>query len=100
MWIFFELYLIMEVVNFFGRMILMKEIGKALSLITQLGISMLVPILICLGIGIFIDDRFGTSPWWMIIFIILGVGAGFRSVYMLTLDYHKDRDDPQYYKKK
>lgn len=78
----------------------MKEIGRALGLISQVGISMLVPILICLGIGIFLDRRFATAPVFMIIFIIAGVMAGFRSVYMLTLDYFKDKDDPYYYKKK
>ena len=78
----------------------MKEIGRALGLITQLGISMLVPILICLCIGVFLDRITGTAPICMIIFIILGVLAGFRSVYMLTLDFYKDKDDPYYYKKK
>ena len=78
----------------------MKELGRALGLISQLGISMLVPILICLAVGVFIDKAVGTSPVFMIIFIIAGVMAGFRSVYMLTLEYHKDKDDPYYYKKK
>ncbi len=78
----------------------MKEIARALGLISQIGITMLVPILICLGIGVFIDRAFGTAPVFMIIFILLGVPAGFRSVYMLTLDYFKDKDDPYYYKKK
>ena len=57
----------------------MKDIGRALGLITQIGISMLVPILICLGVGVFLDRLCGTSPLLMFIFIILGVAAGFRS---------------------
>lgn len=77
----------------------MKEIGQALALIAQIGISMLVPILICLGIGVFIDGKLGSSPLCMIVFIILGVAAGFRNVYLLTLGFHKDKDDPYYYKK-
>ncbi len=78
----------------------MKDIAKALGLITQIGISMFIPIFICLFIGGFLDRRLGTSPWIMIVFIILGVAAGFRSVYMMTLGYFKDKDDPLYYKKK
>lgn len=77
----------------------MKGIGHALALISQIGISMFVPILICLGIGVGLDNFFGTSPVLMIIFIILGVAAGFRSIYMMTLEYYKDKDDPYYYKK-
>ena len=78
----------------------MKDIAKVLGLITQIGISMFVPIFICLFIGVFLDRHIGTSPWLMIVFIILGVAAGFRSVYMMTQGYFKDGDDPLYYKKK
>lgn len=69
-----------------------KESAKAWSLILQLGISMIVPILICLFIGVWIDRFFDTSPLFLIIFIILGVGAGFRSIYVLTKDFYKDKD--------
>ena len=77
----------------------MKDIAKVLGLLSQLGISMLVPIFICLAVGIFLDRHLGTAPWLMIIFIVLGVAAGFRSVYMMTCGYFKDKDDPVYYKK-
>ncbi|MBQ9519217.1 MAG: AtpZ/AtpI family protein, partial [Firmicutes bacterium] len=68
--------------------------------LTQIGVSMFVPIFISLFIGVFLDRRLGTAPWLMMVFIILGVAAGFRSVYMMTQSYFKDRDDPLYYKKK
>ena len=72
----------------------MKDLGRALGLITQIGISMLVPILLCLGIGVFLDRVFGTSPVLMFIFIVLGVAAGFRSVYMLVAQDINQKDDP------
>ena len=78
----------------------MKDIAKVLGLITQLGITMLVPIFICLFIGVFLDRHLGTSPWIMTVGIVLGVAAGFRSGYMLTCEVFKDKDDPLYYKKK
>ena len=77
----------------------MKDIGRALGLITQIGKSMLVPILICLGVGVFLDRSCGTSPLLMFIFIILGVAAGFRSVYMLVREDIDQKDDPHYWKK-
>lgn len=69
-----------------------KEIAKALSLLTQIGISMLVPIVICFFIGSFIDKLFDTAPVFMIIFVLLGIGGGFRSVYMLTRDFYEGKD--------
>ncbi len=63
----------------------MREIGKALALITQIGVSMVVPIFLCLILGSFLDKIFHTGNILMIVFIILGVCAGFRSVYVKVL---------------
>lgn len=69
-----------------------KESAKAWSLILQLGISMVVPIFLCLMAGIWLDKVFSTAPVIMIIMILIGIGAGFRSVYILTRDFYKDKD--------
>lgn len=70
----------------------MKEIGKALALLTQIGISMIVPIFLCLVLGSFLDKIFHTGNVFMVVFIILGICAGFRSVYMLTKGFYKNKD--------
>ena len=70
----------------------MREIGKALALVTQIGVSMIVPIFLCLVLGSFLDKIFHTGNILMIVFIILGVCAGFRSVYIMTKDFYKDKD--------
>ena len=70
----------------------MREIGKALALITQIGVSMVVPIFLCLILGSFLDKIFHTGNILMSVFIILGVCAGFRSVYVKTKDFYKDTD--------
>ncbi len=69
-----------------------RDTAKAWSLILQIGISMLVPILMCLFGGIWLDKWLGTAPIIMIVLIIVGVLAGFRSVYVLTKDFYKDKD--------
>lgn len=69
-----------------------KKIIKALSLVTQLALSMLVPIIMCLFAGILLDSFTGTSPLFLLIFIFLGVGGGFRSVYMLTKSFYDGKD--------
>jgi F0F1-type ATP synthase assembly protein I len=69
-----------------------KKVIKALSLITQISLSMLTPILMCLFIGVFLDKLAGTSPLFLLIFILLGIGGGFRSVYMITKAFFDGED--------
>ncbi len=54
---------------------------RCLSLISQVGISMLVPILLCIWFGNFLDTKTGKDPLFTIIFIFLGVGAAFRNLF-------------------
>lgn len=69
-----------------------REIFNALSMITQIGISMLVPIVGCMLLGIFLDRKFETKVVFLIIFTILGVGASFRTFYMMTVYNYRKKD--------
>ncbi len=55
-----------------------------LALITQIGISFAVTIGGCIFLGKIIDDWLHTSPWFLLIFIVLGVGAAFRNLFHMT----------------
>ena len=71
-----------------------SEVYKSLALITQFGINMIVPIFLCMFIGIFLDRKLGTS-YIVIIMFFLGAAAGARNVYMFAkgiYDNPKDRD--------
>ncbi len=68
-----------------------------LGLITQLGITMMVPIFMCGWLGSYVSDKLGI-PILMIVFLILGIIAGFKSCYtivrrMVDLDGGKDKED-------
>ncbi len=67
----------------------MKDIMKALSMLTQVGISMLVPILLCIWIGKYLDRTFDTGVTFLIIFIFLGVGSAFKTLYSMTVEKYK-----------
>ena len=54
---------------------------KGLLLTTSVGIAMVVSIVIGLIIGIYIDKYLGSRPWFTIIFIVLGVIAGFKNLH-------------------
>ena len=45
----------------------------------ELGLSVIVGLLI----GNFLDGQFGTEPWLLLLFLIFGLIAGFRSVFRL-----------------
>lgn len=65
------------------------EISKMLSLISQVGLMMLIPILGCGYIGKVIDEKFNTSPVFLLIFLILGIGGAFVGVYKTLIVYTK-----------
>ena len=52
-----------------------------LGLVTQLGLTIIACILVSLFIGLFLDRVFGTKGIFIIIFLPIGIGAGFRTVY-------------------
>jgi ATP synthase protein I len=53
---------------------------KELAYYSSLGISIALAIFIGLGIGVFLDRKFDTSPWFTLIFLVLGIIAGFRNI--------------------
>lgn len=60
-----------------------KEVYRSLTLITQFGINMLVPIFLCTFLGIFIDNKLGTR-FIVILMFFLGAAAGARNVYIFA----------------
>ncbi|WP_229590799.1 AtpZ/AtpI family protein [Pseudodesulfovibrio sediminis] len=61
--------------NRFGN--LTKLAGPA----SQIGMHLVSSIIVGLAIGYFLDDHFGTKPWFIMIFFLLGVVAGFKMVF-------------------
>ena len=53
---------------------------KELAYFSTIGLSVALAIFIGLAIGVWLDRRFGTSPWLTIIFLVLGIVAGYRNI--------------------
>lgn len=71
------------------------RVRQALVMVTQVGISMLTPILMCAAAGYYLDRWLGTG-YWFIILVILGILAAFRSIYLLMLKFYaKDLEEEQ-----
>ena len=53
---------------------------RELTYYSSLGFSIALAIFIGLAIGIFLDRRFDTNPWFTLIFLGAGIVAGFRNI--------------------
>lgn len=61
-----------------------KNFLRNIALVSQIGFSMIAPILVGVYLGQFIDKKVGTNGIFTIIFIILGVGGSFVNLFKLT----------------
>jgi ATP synthase protein I len=53
---------------------------KELAYYSSIGLSVALAIVIGLAIGVLLDRRFDSSPWGTLIFLVLGIIAGFRNI--------------------
>lgn len=60
-----------------------KSVYRSMVLITQFGINMLVPIGMMCVLGVWLDNRFGTSFWTILLFFV-GAIAGGQNVYRMA----------------
>lgn len=68
-----------------------REVMQNLAMITQLGISMLAPVILCVFAGYWLDGRYGFST--VIPLLILGILAGIRNCYLLIQRLIKGKGD-------
>ena len=62
-----------------------SEVFKSWTLVLQLGISILVPILMLVAIAYFIESEFKINL--MLPFVILGLAVGVRNAYVIQRNY-------------
>jgi ATP synthase protein I len=53
---------------------------RELAYYSSLGLSVALATFIGLAVGIYLDRRFGTTPWCTLIFLVLGIIGGFRNI--------------------
>ena len=57
-----------------------KRALRELAYYSSLGLSVALAIFIGLAVGVFLDRRFETTPWFTLIFLVLGIIGGFRNI--------------------
>ena len=71
-----------------GYIMLFPKQGKPsgameiLGMAGTIGLQLVSATFIGLAMGYFLDKWLGTSPWLLVIFLLLGIVAGFRDVFL------------------
>jgi ATP synthase protein I len=63
---------------------------KLLAIASTMGISMVLALVIAIIVGYYLDKWFQTSPLFFLIFMVLGIIAGFRNIYVIMKRTEKD----------
>lgn len=71
-------------------------VGQGYGQGVRIGIELVAGVVVGLFLGITVDNWLGTSPWGVVVFFLLGAGAGFMNVYRAVtgkgyaIGYRKD----------
>lgn len=57
-----------------------KDVLYNMAMITQIGISMLAPIVLCVFLGVWIEETWGVNI--ILLMLFLGIAAGCRNCYL------------------
>ena len=69
-----------------------REFFRLLGVASTVGINLVISTFIGFAIGYFLLDRFlNTFPWFTIIFLILGIAAGFKYLFKIVSKMGNDK---------
>lgn len=70
-----------------------RKVLRSFAMISQIGISMMVPIFLCGVIGRWLT-RLTHQELWFVFLLVVGIGAAFRNVYIVTRSFYaKDLEE-------
>ena len=67
-----------------------RKLYKRLMRYSAVGLEMGFAVAIGVAMGYYLDQYFNTSPWLILIFLMLGVVAAFRSLFSLMKDVDRN----------
>lgn len=63
---------------------------KQLAMASTIGFQVVFAIFIGAWIGYWLDSKFGTLPWFTLIFLVLGIVAGFLNYFRFAVKQKKE----------
>ncbi|MCE5242745.1 MAG: AtpZ/AtpI family protein [Syntrophobacteraceae bacterium] len=70
-----------------------KKYLKQLVMASTLGFQVAFAIFIGLAFGVWLDTQVGTFPWLTLVFLVLGVVAGFLNYYRFAVKQQEEEKD-------
>jgi ATP synthase protein I len=67
-----------------------KKYALQMAYASSIGISMVLAIFGCFFIGRWVDRVLETEPYFTLLFLLIGIVAGFRNLYVLIKRFIKD----------
>jgi len=67
-----------------------KKSAIQMAYASSIGISMALAIFGCFFLGTWLDRKLGTEPYFTLLFLLIGIAAGFRNIYVLMKRYFKE----------
>ena len=74
-----------------------RKVFQALTLVLQFGLNMVVPIAMCMALGVWLDERY-DMPWVIVVLFFMGALAGFTNIFKMAKPLMKS-DRKNYVKK-
>ena len=70
-----------------------RQLFQNLAMVSSMGISVVLAIGIGVWFGLTLDSWFDTKPWFFYIFLLIGIAAGFKNVYVIAGREIRKSDD-------
>jgi ATP synthase protein I len=69
-----------------------KKSAMQMAYASSIGIAMVLAIFGCLWLGVYLDRKFDSGNVFTFIFLIIGIAAGFRNIYVLIKKNFTDEE--------
>jgi len=69
-----------------------RKYAMQMAFASSIGIAMIVAIFGCLLIGAYLDKKFDSGYVFSVIFLLIGIAAGFRNLYVLIKQNFTDEE--------
>lgn len=70
-----------------------RKLLRMIGVLSTVGLTMVFATVIGLFIGLWLDKKFGTSPWLTGLFLLFGIIAGFRNLFVHVQKSQVELDD-------
>jgi ATP synthase protein I len=69
-----------------------RKYAIQMAFASSVGIAMIIAIFGCLLLGVYLDKKFDSGHVFSVIFLFIGIAAGFRNIYVLIKQNFTDEE--------